>query len=78
MLIVPLLLASSIASSQLPGPLSLPTSPDSMIRHTASNRGVEGCGRSDATVDGSLSAEPGMMRYADACEKVLRTILNGR
>jgi lysophospholipase L1-like esterase len=32
----------------------------------------------EATVDGSHPTDLGMMRYADAYEKVLRTILNGR
>jgi lysophospholipase L1-like esterase len=42
-----LLLASSIASSQPPSPLSLPTSPDSIIWYAVSNWGVEGRGWSD-------------------------------
>ncbi len=46
-LVVPLLLVSSIASAQLPGALSPPTSPDSIIWHTVSNWGVEGRGWSD-------------------------------
>lgn len=49
-LVVSLLLASSIASSQLPSPLSLPTSPDSpdsIVWYTVSNWGVEGRGWSD-------------------------------
>jgi lysophospholipase L1-like esterase len=45
--VVLLLLGSSIASSQLPGPLSLPPSLDSVLWHPVSDWGVEGRGWTD-------------------------------